>query len=767
MDTTRRGIAPARFFWRVFGNEAGSSYYSLVLKKIADAIFIRTSPFKCGFRTICHHSFQFFRMNKNFLLALLLFTSTIITAQTPLPAKAFSAADTKPEGHGRTQEGNTSSASIFFETDQSELTAEALKTLDALAPTLLQAPDYQVNIEAFTDERGTEQHNLRLAADRAASVKNYLAAKGLIADKTSVQNWGERKAAGPTDLARQKSRRVDVAVNAFFFKDFDALRERLSANTEQVWKIKPGQEQTVTAAKGTLVIVPANAFVFEDGSVPTGEVDLMLQEAYDPSDFVLHNLTTLSEGRILQTGGMVRINAQSGGKELRLADGASLTVSLPTGGNFDPSMELFYAQQVGTGSVDWKPAGQKFRKTLRPRRTELRIDLAIGRRIAAIKVPEYPKPALPVFKGQMPPEPKLTAAPYKPRPPKKPEWNEVQFMFGGGSGEMTRMSRKELKKAKKYFNERLEMYDRDSTNYVQLLERYQRNVAGYEKSKARYTEAHLAWEYELQNRLEAILLYEREMRMHLYSKSLAKALKMKAQTILQYETYSNLYWAVDNTADEQARLMMLGGGFLSVSRNNVREAGNLYESIIGIKVIDNFKDFGAIQSKANYSLPSDTMYRIMSRMLEATGIRSISDSLRTEIKERALLTSDSPEQLDNALKGYVATVSKLGWINCDRFYNDPAEKMQVTINEVEDATLYAVCKDINAMLPFYRNSEGTYAANGLPKGQKITVIAIKIKDGMPQYAQRDMKVGDAALSNMTYRSLPLRDLREELKKLNI
>jgi len=686
-------------------------------------------------------------MIKNFLLALLLFAVCHPErnyAQTP-----------------------TSTASIFFETDQSELSAEARKTLDALAPTLLQAPDYQVNIEAFTDDRGTEQHNLRLAADRAASVKNYLASKGLIADKTSVQNWGERKAAGPTEIGRQKSRRVDVAVNAFFFNDFDALRDRLSANTEQVLKIQSGLEQRVTASKGTLVIIPANAFVFEDGTTPSGEVDLLVQEAYDPSDFVLHNLTTMSDGRILQTGGMVSITAQSSGRDLRLAEGAALTVSIPNGGNFDPSMELFYAQPVANGTVDWKPTGQKFRKTLRHSRVELSIDPELGKRIAAIKVAEYPKPSLPVFTGQMPPEPKMSTAPYKPRPPKKPAWNNAQRMFGGGSGEMTRMSRKELKKAKKYFDQQMDNYERDSAKYVQLAERYQRNVEGHEKAKVRYAQELRTWEKELQVRLQAILLYQREMRLHLYSKSLAKTLKMKAKTIQDYETYSSLYWAVDNAADEQTQLMLMGAGFSDDAKKSIKETGNLYESIIGTKVMDTYKDFKHARSLAYNSISSDTSNRVLSRMLSATGIKAISDSLQTEIKERTLLTSKSPEQLDYALKGYVATVSKLGWINCDRFYNDPAEKMEVLIQEAEDATLYAICKDINAMLPFHRNSEGTYAANGLPKGKKITIIAIKIKDGMPQFAQQDMKVGDATLSNMAYKSLPLRELKEELRKLNI
>lgn len=149
-------------------------------------------------------------MLKNFLLASLLLANTFLTAQTP-----------------------ASTSSIFFETAQSELSAEARQTLDEIAPALLQAPDYQVNIEAFTDDRGAEQYNLRLAADRAASVQNYLAAKGLVADKTSVQNWGEQKAAGPTDLGRQRSRRVDVAINSFFFNDLKEVQDRLAANT--VW----------------------------------------------------------------------------------------------------------------------------------------------------------------------------------------------------------------------------------------------------------------------------------------------------------------------------------------------------------------------------------------------------------------------------------------------------------------------------------------------------------------------------------------------------
>ena len=665
-------------------------------------------------------------------------------------------------------QSSPSTASVFFETDRSELSPEARQTLDAMAPALLQAPDYQVSIEAFADDRGTAQYNLRLAADRAATVQNYLAGKGLIADKTAVQNWGERKADSPTEIGRQKSRRVDVMVNAFSFKDLESLRNRLSANTVQVLKIQSGQGQTLTAARGTMLVVPANAFVFEDGTAPKGEIELQVQEAYDPSDFILHNLTTLSDGHILQTGGMVNITAQSGGRTLQLAEGASLTVSLPNGGNFDPNMELFYAQPAVNGGVDWKPAGQKFRKTLKPNLVELVIDPALGARIAALKVPELSRPAMPAFKDQMPPEPKMPVAPYKPRAPKKPEWAAVQKIYAGG-GDAARMSRKELKKAQLYFNDQNLRYTRDSAKYVQLADRYQRNLAGYERSVIRFQTEHRQWETELKSRLIAIMLYQREMYVYTYSRCLPKALKIKGKAIQEYKTYSNLSLAVSEAVNEQT-LLALGAGIFDDRRTTAIGSsleGKLYERIIGLKTIDTFKDFKKIKEDAFLSIDKDTTQRTTRRLLGSIGLQQISDSLVTEVSQKMLLNSNSPQQANTIMGGYVATVSQLGWINCDRFSNDPAEKMQVLVNETEDATMYAICKDINAMLPFSRNAEGTYTANGLPKGKKITIVAIKIKDGMPQYAQRDMKVGDAALPRMNYRSLPLHDLKEELKKLNI
>src|SRR5690606_29081751 len=137
-------------------------------------------------------------MQKILLAALFLLAVSLLPAQTP------------------------ATASVFFESDKYELSAEARQALDALALQLLAAPDYAVNIEAWTDDKGTPEYNLKLANHRADVVQQYLAQKGLLLTKTTVHSWGEQNLAydNATEDNRRKNRRVDVAITPFFFSDY-------------------------------------------------------------------------------------------------------------------------------------------------------------------------------------------------------------------------------------------------------------------------------------------------------------------------------------------------------------------------------------------------------------------------------------------------------------------------------------------------------------------------------------------------------------------
>ncbi|MGB1023187.1 MAG: OmpA family protein, partial [Paracoccaceae bacterium] len=68
---------------------------------------------------------------------------------------------------------------VFFAVDQSNLSAEAIATLDQQANWLLSNPNYTAIIEGHADEQGTREYNLALGARRAASAQEYLISRGV------------------------------------------------------------------------------------------------------------------------------------------------------------------------------------------------------------------------------------------------------------------------------------------------------------------------------------------------------------------------------------------------------------------------------------------------------------------------------------------------------------------------------------------------------------------------------------------------------------
>ena len=60
---------------------------------------------------------------------------------------------------------------VFFETDSSNLTPQAVATLDRQVQWLNQYPRYTFTVEGHADERGTREYNLALGARRASAVQ--------------------------------------------------------------------------------------------------------------------------------------------------------------------------------------------------------------------------------------------------------------------------------------------------------------------------------------------------------------------------------------------------------------------------------------------------------------------------------------------------------------------------------------------------------------------------------------------------------------------
>lgn len=106
--------------------------------------------------------------------------------------------------------------SVNFDTNKSTLTATAKSNLDKLVSVFQSYPDTDIVIFGHTDNTGKPEYNLTLSQQRAASVKTYLASKGLVAARFETKGLGitEPIADNGTVEGRSKNRRVEFAIKA-------------------------------------------------------------------------------------------------------------------------------------------------------------------------------------------------------------------------------------------------------------------------------------------------------------------------------------------------------------------------------------------------------------------------------------------------------------------------------------------------------------------------------------------------------------------------
>ena len=130
----------------------------------------------------------------------------------PPPPPSAPEVDTAALNHERIQSRVTEAfKTIYFEYDQSALTADAKNACDVIGQLMKDVPSITVRIEGHADERGTNEYNLALGERRANSIQAYLTSYGIEASRFSVISYGEEKPAvdGHDEAAWSKNRRVE------------------------------------------------------------------------------------------------------------------------------------------------------------------------------------------------------------------------------------------------------------------------------------------------------------------------------------------------------------------------------------------------------------------------------------------------------------------------------------------------------------------------------------------------------------------------------
>ena len=135
-----------------------------------------------------------------------------------------------------------------------------------------------------------------------------------------------------------------------------------SVNSEKItfptveFTISAIADTTVFGPQGTRLFIEKGTFEFADGSHVTDSIKIKVKEFYKKSDITLADLSTESDGKLLETGGMLNITATSNGKVIAIKNDKRIVVHFPKPQVSFKQMNLFYADNSATDSsvTNWE-----------------------------------------------------------------------------------------------------------------------------------------------------------------------------------------------------------------------------------------------------------------------------------------------------------------------------------------------------------------------------------------------------------------------------
>ena len=111
---------------------------------------------------------------------------------------------------------------------------------------------------------------------------------------------------------------------------------------------------------------------------------------------------------------------------------------------------------------------------------------------------------------------------------------------------------------------------------------------------------------------------------------------------------------------------------------------------------------------------------------------------------------------EQAVDFYELSAGKLGWINCDRFYEikNPAT-LAIKVDSEKPLVVRLVFRDINSVLPAYSDSnhKDQYEVSGIPRGEKVLLLAYSVKDDKAVFGYKEITIGENKIESISLNNL--------------
>ncbi len=680
--------------------------------------------------------------------------------------------------------------SVYFETDQHALSAEAVGTLQTVAAATRQWTAVSIEIAAFTDAVGAADHNQRLSERRAKSVSDFLRQKGIaskclsaqgrgeIADETDGDATADVEASATIDIAHSKNRRVDIlvrhtvlptdAANTPLAKIFTAL----GRDGEQQFTKKSTEDITLQGKNGTTINIEQGALQFADGSSPQGEIHFTLREAYDYSSMLANALSTASDDKLLETGGMVYVAAEADGKTLELQKGKTMSIAMPIINTDNANMQLFYGEQTAK-TVNWKPAKQRIRQR--------------SKYAQRVKWGRLPQPQTPSTDFALLVAPKYPPPPRVPQPPresKNPAYNKrsifEKLVESDKKLGLAWQHREEQKQAD-YQKNKLK-YTRDSLNYVtNAAPTYRREMAEY---KAELEKRAVLYRYYV----DAYARYEANKFLFAQMRWIEPFTSRNAGTYLDWYTTGF------------ANFLNLKGAFVNATKTDFeRENKDIIARAFGIPRA-NLDTMQLYNPDENTDLAALIDKNVDSRLLiaddwaarraqqyqylmalngrglaKAKGLDTLFTKISTYIVQtrisnasgNALMLNTKDDAINTALQNGMEA-SRLGWINCDRFLDEQLAKTSISVDEdapPSDVKLFIVFKDIKSIMTMHQFLN-QYQSSQIPIGRKVTIVALKTENEQFFLSQQVAIIQPKMLIQLDYKKVGATQIKAAFASLN-
>ncbi|WP_291722147.1 hypothetical protein [Bernardetia sp.] len=252
-------------------------------------------------------------------------------------------------------------------------------------------------------------------------------------------------------------------------------------------------------------------------------------------------------------------------------------------------------------------------------------------------------------------------------------------------------------------------------------------------------------------------------------------------TNIYYQNYEKPLWYLDSIAKatyssylNDKKVQLAGYIVDSVTLESYIQQPLIYFPNSTKKELKTIKDYGVDLNAKNAHQKLKDLGVSKQEISEILEYNLRREALIQELKKQKQAIEDK-KAMDKLYEKTIFSLKKLGWINCDRFYDDPkAGKAEIMLANTSDTKLNfidfsLVIPDMNVRLMSFKRNNGLYSFTKeegvytkLPIGKDAIVVGVSVQNDSIFYASKKIKIEDGISLDMNMKHISSQNLKDSL-----